>query len=195
MTAFQFGGDYLDMAKALTDKSAVGENIRARLVRGLNRVMTGLLIENIDRVFVASSGGFTQSRVSVLCDTESPSRRVRGVGMMIKLDKQTDRVCLEIALAQGADNAVSFPLSPIRFEFLCRVADGALPGSFSNECLEDMLAFKTKLLRKAELVRALRPVGEDDEPRVEENSITLNFIEIEQSGHGFSRPVTVRIDA
>jgi hypothetical protein len=44
----------------------------------------------------------------------------------------------------------------VRFEFLCRVAEGALPGSFSNECLEDMLAFKAKLLRKAELIRIQR---------------------------------------
>ena len=37
--------------------------------------MTGLLIENNDKIFVASSGGFTQSRISVLCDTEAPVLR------------------------------------------------------------------------------------------------------------------------
>ena len=35
------------------------------------------------------------------------------------------------------------------------MADGALPASFSNECLEDLLAFKAKLLRKAEIVRTV----------------------------------------
>lgn len=195
MTAFRFGGDYLETVKALTERRAVSDSIRSKLVRGLNRVMTGLLIENTDNIFVASSGGFTQSRVSVLCDTEAPAKRDRGVGMMVKLDKQTDRACLDIALAPGAGNSVSFPLSPIRFEFLCRVAMGALPGSFSNECLEDMLAFKAKLLRKAEMLRDSRPEGEDEEVGVEDNSIRLRFIEIEQHGLGFSRPVTVRISA
>jgi hypothetical protein len=85
-------------------------------------------------------------------------------------------------------------LSPVRFEFLCRVAEGALPGSFSNECLEDMLAFKAKLLRKAELLRK-KLLGEDNEQFGDEGSLTLNFIDIEQSGHGFSRPVTVRVGA
>jgi hypothetical protein len=33
-----------------------------------------------------------------------------------------------------------------RYEFLSRVAEGALPGSFSRECYEDMLAFKSRLL-------------------------------------------------
>jgi hypothetical protein len=109
--------------------------------------MTGLLIENNDKLFVASSGGFTQSRISVLCDTEAAARRSGGVGMRTKLDPLTEKATLDVALAAGANHSASFALSPVRFEFLCRVAEGALPGSFSNECLEDMLAFKAKLDR------------------------------------------------
>ncbi len=194
MTAFRFAGDYLEMAKALSENKPVSETVRARLVRGLNRVMTGLLIENNDKLFVASSGGFTQSRISVLCDTEAPARRSAGVGMRIKLDPLNGTAALDVALAQGAAHAANFTLSPVRFEFLCRVADGALPGSFSNECLEDMLAFKAKLLRKAELLRISR-VQEDEEPGSNDGALTLNFIEVEHSGHGFSRPVTVRTGA
>ncbi len=192
MTAFRFAGDYLEMIRALTYGKGVSESTRARLVRGLNRVMTGLLIENNDKLFVASSGGFTQSRISVLCDTEASARRSGGVGMRIKLDPLTERVVLDVALAAGASYSASFTLSPVRFEFLCRVAEGALPGSFSNECLEDMLAFKAKLLRKAELLRASR-LAEDEESGVDDGALTLNFIEMEQNGHGFSRPVTVRV--
>ncbi|MDD2719754.1 MAG: hypothetical protein PHH47_00415 [Gallionella sp.] len=195
MTAFRFAGDYLDMtvALALVERKPVNETVRARIVRGLNRVMTGLLIENTDRIFVASSGGFTQSKISVLCDTEAPSRRLGGIGMSIRPDAQTGSPTLDIALAQGSTGSVTFNLSPVRFEFLCRVAEGSLPGSFSNECLEDMLAFKAKLLRKAELLRALRQNEDEVEPGEEDGALTLSFIEIEQNGHAFSRPVTVRI--
>ena len=192
MTAFCFAGDYLEMIGSLVGGKGVSENTRARLVRGLNRGMTGLLIENNDKLFVASSGGFTQSRISVLCDTEASARRTGGVGMRVKLDPLTERAVLDVALAAGAGNSASFSLSPVRFEFLCRVAEGALPGSFSNECLEDMLAFKAKLLRKAELLRAVR-MAEDEEPGIDDLALTLNFIEMEQNGHGFSRPVTVRV--
>ena len=194
MTAFRFAGDYLEMIDLLAEGKGVSESTRARLVRGINRVMTGLLIENIDKLFVASSGGFTQSRISVLCDTEAAARRSGGVGMRIKLDPLTERATLDVAIAAGPDHSASFTLSPVRFEFLCRVAEGALPGSFSNECLEDMLAFKAKLLRKAELLRAER-LAEDEEPSVDDGALTLNFIEMEQNGHGFSRPVTVRVGA
>jgi hypothetical protein len=191
MTAFRFAGDYLDMMTGLAGRRNISDLLRSRLVRGLNRVMTGLLIENTDKLFVASSGGFTQSRVSVLCDTEAAARRNQGVGMKVALDAVSGLGVIEVALAGGASFSASLSLTPIRFEFLCRVAEGALPGSFSNECLEDMLAFKARLLRKAEVAKNPRSV-DDEESDDGANELTLRFIEIEMSGHGYSKPVTIR---
>ena len=99
MTAFRFAGDYMDLIESLKDKRAVSDNTRGRIARGLNRVMTGLLLENVDRIFIASSGGFTQSRVSVLCDHETPSRRQGGMGMAIKLVEETGRPQLDVSLS------------------------------------------------------------------------------------------------
>ena len=195
MTAFRFAGDYLDIIDSLKAKKPVSDATRGRITRGLNRVMTGLLLENVDRIFIASSGGFTQSRVSVLCDHETPSRRQGGVGMAIKLDEETGRPQLDVSLSPGPGNSVAFDLTPIRHEFLARVAEGALPASFSNECLEDLLAFKAKLLRKAEIVRKAGFAGDDDEVGGEASALTLNFIDIEPGGRGFARPVTVRAPA
>lgn len=194
MTVFRFAGDYLDIIESIKAKKPVSETVRGRIAKGLNRVMTGLLLENVDRIFIASSGGFTQSRVSILCDHETFSRRQGGVGMTIRLDDETSRPQLEVSLAPGEGNSVSFDLTPIRHEFLSRVADGVLPASFSNECLEDLLAFKAKLLRKAELVRKAGFAG-DDEADSEASALTLNFIDIEPGGRGFARPVTVRAPA
>jgi hypothetical protein len=192
MTAFRFAGDYLSMMAALATGGAVTDSARARLVKVLNRVMTGLLIENDDKLFVASSGGFSQSKVSVLCDTEAPAKRQGGKGMRIRLDPLTAKPTIDVALAQREEHPASFVLTPVRFEFLCRVAEGALPGSFSNECLEDMLAFKAKLLRKEELLRK-RLLAEDDEPGGDDGSLALNFIDVEQSGLGLSRRVSVKV--
>lgn len=192
MTAFRFAGDYLEIIEALKAKRPVNEAYRGRIAKGLNRVLTGLLLENVDRIFIASSGGFTQSRVSVLCDHETPSRRQGGVGMAIRLAEETGIPRLDVSLAAGPGNSVAFDLTPIRHEFISRVAEGALPASFSNECLEDLLAFKAKLLRKAEIVRKAGMVGDDDEVVEETSALTLNFIEIELGGCGFSRAVTVR---
>jgi len=194
MTAFRFAGDYLDIIESLKAKKSISETVRGRIAKGFNRVMTGLLLENVDRIFIASSGGFTQSRVSVLCDHETPSRRQGGIGMAIKLDEATGRPQLDVSLSPDPGNSVAFDLTPIRHEFLSRVADGALPASFSNECLEDLLAFKAKLLRKAEIVRKSGFAG-DDEAGGEASTLTLNFIDIEPGGRGFAHPVTVRTSA
>lgn len=192
MTVFRYAGDYLGIIDTLVEKKAqVSEAVRARIVKGLNRALTGLLLENSDRIFIASSGGFTQSRVSVLCDHETPARRQQGVGMAIKLNTMTGRPFLEVQLAPGAANKVIFDLTPMRHEFLSRVAEGSLPASFSNECLEDLMAFKAKLLRKAENVRR-GGIADDDEADNEDAAMTLNFIDIEPGGRGSTRPVTVR---
>lgn len=192
LTAFRFAGDYLETIAALSERKAIAEAARARLARGLNRVMSGLLLENADKIFVASSGGFTHSKISVLCDSELPARRVPGgLGMAIKLDEMTSRPRIDITVAFGERGLVYFPLSPIRFEFLCRVSEGALPASFSNECLEDLMAFKARLLRQAELSRF--GLEEEGEPFPDDGTLSLNFIEIEHNGNGFSRPIAVRV--
>ena len=191
LSVFCFASEYLALTADVTKQRPISESTRARLAKGLNRVMTGLLIENGDKIFVASSGGYTQSRVSVLCDTEAPARRVGGVGMRARVEALSGRPLIEVALAANEQNPASLALTPVRFEFLCRVADGALPGSFSNECLEDLLAFKARLLRKAELLRRQRAVDDEDDA-ASDQTLTLNFIEMEQSGMGFSRPVTIR---
>ena len=54
-----------------------------------------------------------------------------------------------------------------------------------------MLAFKAKLLRKEELLRE-RLLLEDDEPGADDGSLALNFIDVEQSGLGLSRRVSVK---
>lgn len=195
MTAFRYAGEYLGIIDALKAQKQVSDATRGRIVRGLNRVLTGLLLENVDRIFIASSGGFTQSRVSVLCDHETPSRRQGGVGMAIKLNEQTGRPQLDVSLSPVTGNSVVFELTPTRYEFLSRVAEGALPVSFSNECLEDLLAFKAKLLRKAENVRLTGFAAGDDDEAGENSSLTLNFIDIEPGGRGFTRTVTVRVQA
>lgn len=190
LSVFRSAAEYLTMTADLAAGRPLSEATRAKLAKGLNRVMTGLLVENGDKLFVASSGGYTQSRVSVLCDTEAPARRQGGVGMRARIEPLSGRPLLEVALAQGEKAPASLVLTPVRFEFLCRVAEGALPGSFSNECLEDLLAFKARLLRKAELLRRQRAADDDD--AANEQTLTLNFIDMEQSGMGFSRPVTIR---
>ena len=84
---------------------------------------------------------------------------------------------------------VHFELTPIRFEFLARVAHGILPNSFSSECLEDLLALKSKLLRRAEQVQ----LGFGDSDILNNiNTLPLKFVS-DGFSHG-SKQISVRLD-
>lgn len=195
LSMFRFAGDYLSLQRCCEQKLPVSSHVRGRMVRGLNRVMTGLLLDNTDTVFIASSGGFSQSKISVLCDTEVPAKRVgNGSGLLLRFDQATQRPAIEIHVVPGAGASVKFDLTPVRFEFICRVAEGALPSSFSNECYEDLLAFKVRLLRKAERMRQQQMAEHDEEsgePTADAGELQLAFIEIEANGSGFIKRVTV----
>lgn len=192
LTSFRHAGEYLATVDSVEGRrSASADKARSMLVKGLNRVFTGLLLENTDRLFVADGGGSARSRTSVLCQTEIPVRRTAGMSVSVCKDESTGNPCIEAVCAFGQP-AVRFELSPVRFEFLCRVSDGALPGSFSNECLEDLLAFKARLLRSAETARnAEAAEGESWE---DEGALDLSFIEVnDRNGQGSLHRVTVRV--
>lgn len=195
LSILRFAGDYLNLHRACEDKAPLPSLLKASIVRGLNRITTGLLLDNTHSIFVASSGGSSHSKVSVLCDMEIPAqRRGAGPGLTIYFDNATQRPCVDIWVGSNASTSVKFDLTPVRFEFLCRVAEGALPGSFSNECYEDLLAYKVRLLRKAEHVRDgdySSVDGDYIDHSDDHMDLVLSFIEIAPNGSGFLKPMIV----
>lgn len=193
LTAFSHAGDYLAIVETLEGaRSAAAEKAKSVIVKGLNRVFTGLLLENTDKLFVADGGGSARSRTSVLCQTEIMVRRAGSTGLSIRKDVVTGNPCIEAIVVAG-QAPVLFDLTPVRFEFLCRVAEGALPGSFSNECLEDLLAFKARILRQAEAER--KEIAKNNGGMFD-SEVDLSFIEInDRNGNGSLENITVRVPA
>lgn len=81
------------------------------------------------------------------------------------------------------DESIVLKLTPIRFEFLMRVALGYLTTSFLGECLEDILGFKVQILSAIEKFvdsnaefdeMSLLSLDEQD-GRVNEDSININW--------------------
>ena len=78
-----------------------------------------------------------------------------------------------------------FELNLTRFEFLSRIAnEGALPASFSRECYEDFLTYKTQLLA------AQRKRGEIEG---ELDSQTIEFKVLKLSSDGKAYDVLVEV--
>ena len=148
LTVYHYAEDFLRTKDAVVaDKRAPNEVVK-RLVRGLNRVFTGQLLRQDDALVVASSGSSSQSKTSLIYEGVVPVAGDYGEKIEIVKGRRTD-IALSVRIHDSAV-PVDLDLTVLRFEFLSRVAEGALPSSFSLECHEDMLAFKARVLRSIE---------------------------------------------
>ena len=144
LTVFKYAGEYLSrVVKPLRAGGRVERPILSRLVRGLNRIFVGMLVGSDRDLLLATSVSFTTSKVSQVLEDRIPVSPRMHERVEFGFDGQRPQLVVQFAPTIRA----TLPLNLTRYEFLSRVAEGALPGSFSRECYEDMLAFKSRLLR------------------------------------------------
>jgi hypothetical protein len=149
LTVFRYAGEYLGRVVAvLNAERRVDRPILWRLVIGLNRIFTGMLVSDDQHLLLASSLAPSQGRVSRLFVEQISAAPHLGERVEIDMHKGDHVPVLEVTLSD--EICCAMPLHLTRYEFLSRVADGALPGSFSRECYEDLLAFKSQLLAAVE---------------------------------------------
>lgn len=146
LSVFQSAGAYRSqMLAPLRAGSVVDPALLARMVQGLNRVWTGMLAGTLDKLYLTTGLDFTTARVSDLYLNAVPLELdFNGSGLSFSFDPDRHVPVLHVHLRQNHDAAL--PLTLMRFEFLMRVANGALPSSFSKECYEDIISFKTRVL-------------------------------------------------
>lgn len=143
LTVFKYAGEYLEKVLGpLTRGAKVDRPYLARLVKGLNRIFVGMLVSSDRDLLLATSISFSSSKVSQVLEDKVPVEKRRGEGVELLLVNGKPTLSVQFSPTIFA----SMPLNLTRYEFLSRVAEGALPGSFSRECYEDMLAFKSRLL-------------------------------------------------
>lgn len=188
LSLFRYGGEYLsEVYRPLLDRKPVKRAIVYRLVRGLNRIFTGFLVKDDRTLYVASSNSHSQSRISrLLTDTISVDPK-KGEQINLEYDPAMKRVFLKVYLSP--DIVVPpLPLHPVRYEFLSRVAEGALPSSFSRECYEDFLAFKSHVHKAIEVRRK----KEGSVPS-SDGTVTLTLFDV--GADGFPRPRPLEVQA
>ena len=186
LTVFRYGGLYLELCNKLRAKQPPPRTVMPLIMRGLNRVFSGMLLQNQDELVLATSGSHSQSKTSPLLDAMISVPRERNEEILLG---PTGRggVSINVRVSKGDDpGVISLVLTPTRFEFLGRVAEGALPSSFSLECHEDLLAFKALLLSATERRREL------DDYDVPDGELVLRFIEVGADGRAKDRRVMVR---
>jgi len=147
ITVFHHAGDFVQhiLDPVRGGRSPAKPHIR-RLAGGLNRVWTGLLLDdNAHEIYLATGLDLSTSPVSDLL-LEEISIADNPPGFDIVPDGAFPKVVLR------ANNlSFSFDLTLSRFEFLMRIAAGAMPSSFSRETYEDFLSLKQCCLRDLQI--------------------------------------------
>ncbi len=166
LSVFSRAGEYLqELVHPLRGEGRVSRRIVSRLVNGLNRVFTGMLVSTERELLLATNLSYSGAGVSQLLEERlsvAPKRQER-VDVVLEGSQPVLVVQLD------ADVRCRLALNLVRYEFLMRVAAGALPGSFSRECHEDILAFKTAVLSALDRVRP-----PDEGPDLVFKLLTLN---------------------
>lgn len=182
LTVFRYAGEFLDgvLRPLMREGAERGDEAVLRpLVRGLNRVFTGRLTDDQNTLWLASSGSHSQARVCRIFEFKIEDDPISDRG--ISLRRHEGRPALVVSIKAGVEEAL--PLHLVRFEFLSRVAEGALPSNFSRECYEDILSFKSRLLRR---VRSLPGMGA--------RGFELNLLNLDESGKLQAQRVTLAME-
>ncbi|WP_202077566.1 hypothetical protein [Caldalkalibacillus salinus] len=175
LTTFQYAGEFLDQVfRALKGKQRVKPQYITRLVKGLNRITTGLLVQDNDSLILSTSGNYSQAKISRVLEEKISVAPKRGEYIKFELSDDNQKLYLTVGFSNELES-VRLNLQLVRYEFISRVAEGALPGSFSRECYEDILAFKSTLLKR--LVDRRKADGE-----LEETQVSLKLIKVNDKG-------------
>jgi len=183
LTVFTFAGEYLGrVIGRLRKGKKIEKRVVARLVQGLNRIFIGMLVDSDDELWLTTGLSGSNAKVSfVLEDRVSVARDSRRFVTVV--NNAASFPVLRVTFDENS--FVELKLTLTRFEFLSRVAEGVLPGSFSKECHEDMLAFKSRLLSASKLRQ--NSFGDEEESQTE-----FRFVELDEMG--YPRPKTVELD-
>lgn len=185
MTVFKYAGEYLSrLMPSLRAGRPVEQPIIARLVRGLNRIFAGMLVSSERELLLATSLSFSNAKISRLLEDRLSVRPRRDEQIEVILDGGMPKlkVCLTDRIWRCLD------LHLVRYEFLSRVAEGALPSSFSRECYEDILAFKSQLLT------AVAEREQSHATHADGEVLTVRLLNLDEAGNPMEEVIEVLND-
>jgi len=187
LSVFHYAGEYLDeVIGALAKGNKPPSRIVSRLTRGLNRIFTGMLTSSDQYLWLATSGSYSQARISTLVDGRISVMPDKGEYVSIEND-ENGMVYLVVNI--DPETSARLPLHLTRYEFLSRVAEGVLPSSFSRECYEDILSFKSQVLARYRDVQEKYRVtpGAGDE-------MLLRLLDLDMRSQLIERQVVVKLE-
>jgi len=144
-TVFHHAGRYLsELLEPLHQGRTTSLDLTRRIVAGLNRIWTGLLLaDRADELYLCTGLDRTTATQSDILRQQIDVFGTDGSAVRISLAKNSLYPQVEI---ECRERVFRFDLTLGRFEFLCRVAEGAMPNTFSREYAEDFSMLKQRCL-------------------------------------------------
>ena len=143
LTILHHAGLYLKTIEALGGQPdrALVDQVTRRLIKGLNRTLLGMMAEETERLWLASTIGRTDDTVGRIATVDAIARAARAESIRLEMDPGGRRPRLRIS-SRSADGEVEpLDLRPLLFEYLLRVEEGSLPASFSRQCQQEARQF------------------------------------------------------
>ncbi|WP_242416445.1 hypothetical protein [Sphingomonas panni] len=160
LTMFQTAQRYRSaVLTPLRAERPIEPSVIRSLVCGLNRIWTGMLVAECDTLYLSTGLDYSSAPISDVLLLELSLRRGWAGGGVQIVSPDGMLPVLRVTLRPDREG-IDYPLHLFRFEFLMRVADGALPASFSKECNEDVMAFKSRLLTEYHALAQESPANE-----------------------------------
>ena len=148
-SVFHHAREFLDdIVIPLQSRRSPSRLLLRKVASGLNRIWTGMLLaDQANEIYLTTGLDLTTSPVSdiyltqIELDSDPPGLEV----------KSKEGSTVPVAVLHASGREFRFDLTLPRFEFLCRVADGAMPSSFSRESCTDFMSLKQRCLRDLQL--------------------------------------------
>ena len=151
LTIFHHAGEYLELCAAgpLPEKDQARTNmidqLLRKLLRGLNRTLTGMMTDDTDALWLARTIGRADGAPGRFTTLSAIKRRPAGEPFRIGVtfDRVLGRPQIRVLHRNGTVSEPSLPLDlrPLMFEYLMRVSGGSLPSSFSRQCQQEVRHF------------------------------------------------------
>ena len=132
---------------------------RAQILLGLNRTLTFSLNETSDRLWLTQPSGVYMGMDVPLLVGQPISWKGYPYFLELNPPLQPGRPPqLELIRAEDDIKMSELAITPSLFEYLMRVAAGALPTSFSNQCFQDIRKFQIKCVGSIQQYNRVRDI-------------------------------------
>lgn len=145
LSVFSYGGLYCTLLKNESATSEV-KKIRRDIIRGLNRIMTGLMTNTNDKLWIIEPKNDHTSGWEIPIAIRFAGRNHDGAARLsFKSPSISGNAPQVVVTMQRCGRSARLSLRPSLFEYILRVSNGAIPSTFPLDCRMEISRFQLEI--------------------------------------------------